>query len=409
MEHLRDSLLRLRLEPTESTWYSQLALALLVVILLSMLVIAWRRARQRRHQLGREFMDQAIAAGLSTDQGHFLLRVARRAMISNLTSLVNTISVFDRHLGALADRIGRSNPNDRRLDQINRIRVALGFDQVPADHPQRSTRQLAPGQSLMVWAEGGQQPGSTPFVVLARTEWSLIVAPLLRTDRELVDSLRRGSTLAVRFWREGDTEYGFVTRVLTVDPETVTVGIRHSDAVKRLQQRDFFRLPVHFPIAFYLLPEDEEVARGLEAWIEAGFPVSAEHPDEDRGDSLPELQQLPRVEGEVTNLSAGGLAVSVPEAVPIDRRLLVDPRFDGPFPLAGVHCQVVHLGPGSSGFALQVHFVDLPAQREREIVRGVYEHQIQSLYEPPARIAGPTGAGHPPAPASPDPEDQGDS
>lgn len=409
MEHLRDILPLLRPRPAEPTWYGLLAVALLVVALLVVLVVSRLRARQRRHQVEREFMVEAVAAGLSPDQGHFLLRVARRAKVRNLASLVNTISIFDRHLGALADRIGQGDPNDRRLDQISRIRMALGFDQVPADHPQRSTRQLAPGQSLMVWSEGGHQSGSTPCVVLARTEWSLTVAPLLRTDRELVDSLKRGSVLAVRFWREGDTEYRFVTRVLTVDHEAVTVWIRHSDSVERLQQRDFFRLPVHFPIAFYLLPENEEVARGLEAWVEAGFPVSAKQPDEERGDSLPELQALPRVEGEVTNLSAGGLAVSVPEAVPTDRRLLVDPRFDGPFPLAGVHCQAVHLGPGPNGFVLQVRFVDLSAQREREIVRGVYEHQIQSLYEPPARIAGPAGAGQPPAPTSPDPEGRSES
>jgi hypothetical protein len=95
----------------------------------------------------------------------------------------------------------------------------------------------------------------------------------------------------------------------------------------------------------------------------------------------------------------------VTEAVTPDRRLLVDPRFTGPFPLAGVHGQVVHLGPGPSGYVLQLHFVNLPTQRERELVRAVYEHQLQTLHEPPTHPgSAPANAKQTPAPAPPHPD-----
>ena len=88
-------------------------------------------------------------------------------------------------------------------------------------------------------------------------------------------------------------------------------------------------------------------------------------------------ENAPRLEGRVSNISAGGLGMTVTGELPAIDKWLVDPAFDGPFPLAGVVCRVVgDRGEGDRHPALKLKFEELPTTVESEFVRHVCQYQL---------------------------------
>jgi c-di-GMP-binding flagellar brake protein YcgR len=87
-------------------------------------------------------------------------------------------------------------------------------------------------------------------------------------------------------------------------------------------------------------------------------------------------EPLRRLQGTVVDISGGGLRVRVPVSVTPRTRLQIDPEFRGPFPLAGLHCQVVASSREGDQHYLQLSFVRLPARIEGRIVRRIYQHQL---------------------------------
>ena len=56
---------------------------------------------------------------------------------------------------------------------------------------------------------------------------------------------------------------------------------------------------------------------------------------------------------------------------------IIDPAFEGPFPLAGLTCVPLSTEASIDGRRIKMTFEKLPIPAEKEIVRGVYEHQLQ--------------------------------
>jgi c-di-GMP-binding flagellar brake protein YcgR len=94
------------------------------------------------------------------------------------------------------------------------------------------------------------------------------------------------------------------------------------------------------------------------------------------------LATAPRVSARVVNLSAGGLAIELSPGQPDaneDMAWMVDPTFEGSLPLAGLTCAPLSSEPASGGGRrIKMRFEELPIMGEKEIVRGVYEHQLQA-------------------------------
>lgn len=383
MDQFESILPFLRPRSAEPTWYVVLLAVLLclgIAALIGLYLFKWRR---RRQQLEMNFFHQAEEKGLELSQARFLLQQARQNKMNNPLLLLTSVYVFDRYLGELASRLADRDTADSTLELIAEIRALLGFDELPTDQALRSTRQLATGQTLMVWTEEDGPEDFSPWIVIARDERSISVAPVLRENLQQFGSMKTGSLLAARFWREEDTEYHFSSEVLELDLGSHTVVLRHVDHLERQQQRDFFRLPVSFPITLFAIPpeEPEQPLEELLAQHEDEEEEAIDSREEAEEEGNLDLANSPRIGGEVVNLSAGGLSLMTGDQIPPDHRLLIDPDFDGPFPLAGIFCEVVHETPDTEGLNLQIQFVDLPPGRERELVRRVYQHQIQALHD----------------------------
>ena len=86
---------------------------------------------------------------------------------------------------------------------------------------------------------------------------------------------------------------------------------------------------------------------------------------------------LPRMDTHVLNLSAGGLSVeTVEQKEDVGERLMVDPRYEGLFQLAGLHCEKITQERMGGVLRIQLRFVDMPETRRSALVRQVYAHQM---------------------------------
>jgi len=307
-------------------------LGLLALLPLGLLVRSRIQEHRQRRKRQEQFHHRAQGKGLHPAQCRLLWDLAAQQR-KNPLLLLRFASAFELGVGECAAQ----EDNAQLLEELARIRVLLGFDRLPPDQPVRTTRQLAQGQTLSLWPQSSDPAQATPYLVISKDEQALITAPLLSTS----PAWSLGTPLSGRFRRERDTEYRFATRLLALTPHTLT--LQHADQVERLQAREFFRWETSFPLTLL-----------------AGTGNGKTH----------------RLEGVVTNISGGGLRVRVQEGIPAGTRVIVDPQFRGPFPLAGVYGQVVSGHEEAQRGYLRLRFTDLPREVEAQIVRRIFQHQL---------------------------------
>ncbi len=424
-DRIREILPLLRPRSAEPTLFSQTVFYLLGIgLVLIVILYLTRRYRQHREQenlfvqLGREL-------GLKSGQIEFIRLISRRLHLKNPRRLLSSASFFERHVGDHATDLAAKNLEHRDLSRIAEIRQALGFDEISLAQALTSTRQVEKGQTLLVWESDDHKEGFTPWILVDRDEASLTMSPLLRErDHEVPSQFRPGDEMSIRFWRDGDTEYRFDTRIIDLGAESALI-LRHTGEVERLQQRDFVRVNVHFPITLYQLeespePEDAGPAEQAQAAValldndgdteaadldgadgvpdasEGGWEAldaSVDAKESEPGGSQQPLDKSRPIHGQAVNISAGGMGVLFDEGLPTgSQRWLVDPDFRGSFPLAAIVCTAVgeQKGRGTST-VVKLKFEELTSAAEKDIVRQVYEHQILEV--------GGIGAHAPPTPS----------
>ena len=330
------------------------AWALAVIFVVPFVPVAWGvvQAWRRRRRVAARFRECAREKGLSPAQTRLLLRLARRQGTGDPLEMLRSAARFDRCVhgeGRTADR--------KTARELTRIRAVLRFDRLlPGDRP-RSTRQLGRGHRLLLRRAGFEAEPGAPWVVEAQDDHALVATPLLSDPHSAIDVWQPGTRVEGQFRHGTDSTYGFITDVLAVEAEAQRLLLRHTQHVDRLQQRSFFRLRTQFPIVLLV----------------------------GEGDTPVHSQQTRRVEGTAVDISAGGLSVRCPEAPAQDAHLTVDPAFAGPFPLAGIRCDVVAAMESEGGVHLRLRFSELADQLETAIVRGIYKRQVRVGETPAGR------------------------
>ena len=213
--------------------------------------------------------------------------------------------------------------------------VLLGFDQLIPGQPLRTTHQLAQGQTLSLWPAGEETTPATACLVVARGTQALVTTPLAG----IAPPWSPGTPLRACFQREQGAEYRFATQLLACTPHTLS--LQHVEQLQRLQAREFLRWDTAFP-----------------------------------SPSGPRRHGHQVLEGQVLNISGGGLRLKTSQALSVGTPVVVDLQHRGPFPLAGVKARVVANNPRSKGWTLHLQFVDLSRAIEAQIVRRIYQHQL---------------------------------
>ena len=350
------SIIRLRSE--SPPWLDDIILFLLAaLVLLSLFSYSFGKVRAQRHAIAA-FMDNAKERGLSEKQNRLLLHIARQDRMKQPLLLLSSLKSFDTHVGRHAAHLSkhRTAESKKTLEEISRIRQALHFDAAPLEQPMHTTRELEPGQILMVWPVKGGPKGFAQCVVVHRDDRAITAVPLLREDDRHLCELKTGDKVKVRFWRAEDTEYRFRTEILETIPEVTSLVIKHAEHLERVDKRDFFRLHTSFDLALYRVEEEEVPEESLkEEAIESSDPICVRAID----------------------ISGGGFGVLSQEEIPADTMLRIDPDFEQIFPLADMHCQVIEQVPHpKGGYRASLEFVGPSAKLQSEIVRLIYQQQI---------------------------------
>lgn len=360
-DKLRDALPFLRPRIEEPSAIILLIFALLcvgVVALVAYHLISSFKERQKRLQ---KLRDAGAAKGLNKAEIALLSRLSNQ--MTHPVQLVESLYVFDRTIAPYLNALIKRDWDHKEIRQLAHMRQLLGFDQVEADQQLRTTRQLQDGLTVMVWCETQEIEAFYPWVLVRREERALVLVPLLQEDFARYDALEADRVLTVRFWRSRDTEYRFEASIISVDRDENAVVLHHSDSMTRLQQRDFYRIYVHFEIPFFLQAEPNADPKEKDSLNNIDQEIA--------------LSSAERIEATVLDLSAGGLSIETLAVGPLEGTLIIDPHFEGLFPLAGLACQIVQQTRVGQANRLQLRFDTMPAAREAELVRCVYEHQLQ--------------------------------
>lgn len=338
-----------------------LGLVLVAVVLIG--GTSFVRRRKRSRQLSSAFHALAVEKALTPAEEKRLLAMAESVTADQPLQIFSSLADFEAAVEALVPTdAGEPAPGDL-LTQLRSLRVKLGFDRIPKRWRLRHSRQIPVGARLMV-GFGSEEEGRMATCDVEGTNASFIRAtPLLRRDQDLLSEVRLDTPLVVRYWRSGDTEYLFASRLLAgTEKDRSQLRLAHASRLERLQQRDFFRLKVKIPVTLYDLPDPDLAMISQEDF---------ELPEESR----------PVLEGTIMDISAGGCAVRSDEQLPADSLVVVDPDVEGPFSIGRMICRVGHLELEEGALLHRLEYVNAPPAVQDRLMRELYQEQQERAGE----------------------------
>ena len=345
--------------PEWMLWFFLSFLVLIAALVIGEAIII--RKRHRRH-LHRSFRSLAEEKGLTETEVGIIWRIAAEASPTNPLIVLGSLGAFNRGVDRLIEKIGPDDQASRRnLEEwLVLIRRKLRFDELPVGWALKTTRDIPEGQRLLAGFKRDDQTRFCTCLVVEVDASGILVSPLIRADEEAFDKVSEEDVVYVRFWRHGDTEYKFRTRLL---PDSGhgrgTLLLGHADELERVQRRDFFRLGTRIPASLYDLPPDVDPSTPPgEIVIEPGTP--------------------PSYEAIIVDLSAGGLLASTTVQKDDDEHFTIGASLDGEFSLAGIVCQLVRSEPrGEDRYLQHLEFTNVNDTLQDRLVRQIHNAQVR--------------------------------
>lgn len=325
---------------------------LFLVLVVGIIYWGWRMQRRREAAyLRRSFNALAEEKGLDEEETQQVWNLAVAGLCEQPLLLLSSASAFDRCVNNAPDAVPES--------RLPMLRHKLGFSIRPLGWALAHTREIAVGQHLWVGFKRGETARFCHCVLVENTGDGLLVTPIVKADEEAFKDVREDDLIYARFWRRGDTEYQFRTSLLPqTDPDRVTLWLAHTDQISRVQRRDFFRLPVRIPVAIHNIGNAED----------------AELPPE----TLRARSSAPIAHGTLTDLSAGGAALVVPQPLAFGAHIFLAPTGQSPFALSGIAGRVLDMS--SEGRNIHHHrleFTNLDDVRQDSLARQIHHAQIR--------------------------------
>ncbi len=239
--------------------------AALLGTLIAVDIITTRRHRATVRKRSREMFDSITQAhGLNEEEITLLERFTTYQPEGNPLAVVNSPAEYDacveRELSALAARSAGEKAVEETLNMISLIRRKLALDHLPQGQFLHSTRALLPNQEIKINTPVEGVEKEFDSVVVAVTEKEItITAPRLGGE---VYHLEPGMECGVTLVRQSDAIYEFKTRVRrTFLGRAPLLTISHTNDLKRVQLRRYYRVDVDIPLSFALL-DKKEIERG---------------------------------------------------------------------------------------------------------------------------------------------------
>jgi c-di-GMP-binding flagellar brake protein YcgR len=236
------------------------------------------------------------------------------------------------------------------------IRTRLGLDFVPYGQSIHSTRELTPGHPVLIAPVSEDKPPWfwTRVAAVDEAHFSLI------RDAEragLRPSLEAGDAIRCYTWREDDARYLFTTPLLRFDSDPAQWVLHHTADLERIQSREYYRLHIQQETRIRIV--GVRGGRDQTAWQDR--PVTA------------------HFEGEIVNLSGGGVALLSPQTVPVQMVLRVTVKLPGEEPFE-VHVEVADAQTlDESRHVLRCRFLDIVEDDRDRIIHCVSQRQMLLL------------------------------
>ncbi len=260
----------------------QIAFSVLFIGTLSLVLIVLVEISRnnRRREVGKMFASDKFeakvsAAHLSQSEVELLERIVRQSSFSNKDSILNSPILFEEAVNDVYKlNHGAENVSPADCENIRSLRQKLGHLDFAQKYSYVSTRQFLSGMDVALSLpvqKDVRQIVHRKIQMIDERCWNVNLEDA-RLENDIV-----GDKISVRFTIPGEAVYSAQVRVLGVDGSG-HLTLSHSTDIRKEQLRRWLRLSVNFPV---------RVRNGERS-----------------------------LDGFLVDLSAGGILLSLPEAVP---------------------------------------------------------------------------------------------
>jgi hypothetical protein len=293
-------------------WFVMLGVALLLVLLVLLVAISFRRHQQSQRHKAEAFDLAALQRGLTARERQIIEAIAARSGLGHTSDIFHKVDAFDRGAVQLLAECAQTRTPQETTElkaEIAATRQKLGIRPSPVgrgatldrDHP--SSRDIPVGKFLDLTGRREDQAVALHVEILRNDEIELAVA--LRTPL----GSRPGDSWLARY-SAGLFAWEFRTATIRCDERRLVLS--HSDVIHFVNRRRFPRVPGRWAALIAPLPFVQSDLAAAEA--------AAQHAEILRSVA----QYAPAfVEGTVTEFAGPGLRIEAPLQVQVEDRVLV--------------------------------------------------------------------------------------
>jgi len=301
-------------------WFVLLGVAVMLVLLVLLIAISFRRHQQSKGQKAEKFNAEALRRDLSARERQILLAIAVRSGLRRTYEIFRTVDAFNRGATQLLAECAQTRTpqeNAELKEEVSRLREKLGFRAVAKGggavvrrHP--TSRDIPLGKHIELTGRRAHEAVALGAEVLRNDEIELVVtlpAPL---------ESKAGDSWLARYC-PGLSAWEFRTSTVRCAGNRLTLS--HSEQIHFVNRRRFPRVPVRAPAVIAHLPFlQSDLAAGAPTSGDAGGPGGAEA-SPTAGAARPFSPVF--VEGTLTELAGPGLRIETKLPVQVDDRVLV--------------------------------------------------------------------------------------
>jgi len=297
---------------TSSHWFIPTSIAAIIILTALLVMVSLYRMKLQRRISNQSFIEYADRRGLSRHERWILLDIANKAGLKQSESIFTMAGAFDNGAAAVIKEnlIKQHKPeeSEQLKSELSYLREKLGFRKRvpvsigPATKSRKlSSRQIPVGKKLQITRRKNRSFENIESTVIKNDDIELTLK--LTTPLESIP----GEFWRVRYYF-GASVWEFDTSVVGCDGDILILN--HSDDIRFINRRRFFRVPVSKTAFVSQFPFAKELA---------GVTYSTKDIS-NSGNSWRPLEFVPAI---VTELAGPGLRLDVPLEVKVGDRVLV--------------------------------------------------------------------------------------
>ena len=252
-------------------WLVLTAGATLIVLTGLLFWVSRRRAAEERRIADELFAEYAGQRGLSPHECQILLEVVNKSRLKRHDAIFTMQDAFDRGADALIEKsiaTQTAEASEQLRIELSFLREKLGFRspgsiELPAKLRRASSQQIPVGRKLLITRRKARDSVNMECTV-ARNDEAALTVELTTPSRS-----KPGDVWRVRYYF-GASVWEFDTSVASCKGKTLVLN--HSDNVRFINRRRFFRVPVNkpafiarFPFAITLPADSRSRKKGSKA------------------------------------------------------------------------------------------------------------------------------------------------